>query len=129
VKFKRLQKLFTILLFFFVTLGCVNRQAVVKDPMGREIPLPPCKEYIDKFRNVKLNINILDKYKTSIDISSEYKTSLENIHQHYVLQAGNLCSQAATYFAAGKSEEWFCMSERLSNSAMQLEIINRVLEG
>ena len=101
----------------------------MKDPTGREIPLPECKEYIDKFRNIKFNINILDKYKTSVDISSEYKTSLEKIHQHYVLQAENLCSQAGTYIALGKADEWACRSERLSNSAIQLEYINRILEG
>lgn len=129
MKIKRLQKLFTIVLFCLVTLGCINRQAVVKDPTGKEIPLPECKEYIDKFRNIKFNINILDKYKTSIDISSEYKTSLENIQQHYVLQIQNLCSQAGTYIALGKADEWTCRSERLSNSAIQLEYINRILEG
>ncbi len=131
VKNARCRNIFLMGLFCFVILSCATRTKIVIDPKtGKKIPLPEFKkEYINKVKNINFNTNILDKYKTAFDISSEYKMSLENIQQHYVLQVENLFSQVGIYFAVGRGDEWFCMSERLSNSVMQLEYINRILGG
>lgn len=129
MKIIRIQIISVIVLSSFISLGC-PKPRFVKDPITRtDIPLPECRDYVGKFGKVGLNLNILDKYKAAFDISAEYKSSLENIQQHYTLQARDLCSKAGTYIAAGKKDEWFCREERLGNSAMQLEAINRVLEG
>ena len=129
MKIKKFKKISMIVLFVLITFGCAAGPRIVKDPTGREVPLPECKSYIGKFSKIGLNFNILDKYKGTFELSSEYKTDLENLYQLYKLQAEYLCSKAGTYIASGKSDEWFCRDERLSNSTMQVEYINKILEG
>lgn len=112
-----------------LTFGCAGTRQTVTGPKGNTIPLPECKEYISRYSNLGIKWEILKKYEGQISLSMGTETSLQDLQQHYVLQARELCEKAGVYFASGESQQYFCRDERLSNSAIQLETINRFLEG
>ena len=122
-------KITSCLLGLFLIMGCDLSRQTVKDPEGNIIPIPECKDYISRFTTVGLMWDILDKYKGEIAISTEIRNNLKDLQQHYVLQARELCEKAGTFIASGEKQQYFCRYERLSNSVMQLEMINRTLEG
>jgi hypothetical protein len=117
-----------IILVFFLT-GCAGQNRIVKDPQGKNISLPSCKDYVTRYANIGLRFDVLNKYRGEIELSTGIETSLKDLGQLYSLQANNLCQNAGIYVTTGEVNQYFCRNERLSNSAEQLTSINGLLES
>lgn len=119
--------LFIILVSFLI--GCSNQASYIKDPQGKDIVLPNCRDYIAIYSKVGIKLDLIEKYKVAINLSKVIESSLQGLEQLYALQANNLCENAGTYITLGEGQQYLCRNERLSNSAEQLALINGALES
>ena len=118
---------FFILVIFAIS-GCSHSSNLVTTPTGEKIIIPSCNEYVNSFAKINFRMDLLQKYSGEISISKDTTVKLQDSQQHFALQAEELCSVAPTMITMGKGEVYLCRHERLSNSAFQIEILNRFLE-
>jgi len=122
---KQLNKYFIyIFLICFIIFGCVTTK-YVKDPTGHDIAIPN----LNKYKNVNLKLNILDKYKAEIGLSVEYEKKLDNLQQDYLMEVNTLNELAPMYISSGNIEKFLRRAERLEKSFGQLRILNKLLDS
>ncbi|MBI3802373.1 MAG: hypothetical protein HY282_01245 [Nitrospirae bacterium] len=115
----------SFILLAFLLFACGPKY--ITSPGGLLVPLTNCKRMAGRYQQVRVRGDIIRQYESELGVPPEVGLPEEAFNlSNY---AADLCHAERLYISSGEYPQYLCREERLKNAALQVDVLNALLES